>query len=372
MSSWRRSGSAVRLLAVLCVTAGCAAAPQMSQGRVTPLRRYFELIDRIGRLEPRVDDIDARLESGISALNGTVALLDSRLVVLFSALVARMNAMVTKMDNLETQLAALTDSSQSERSRLDGAVTETASQQTQIAELTARLDRVEEMTKPRPHPRDCSELPVWSTTGIYYISPGIGRSQPSVRVFCDMETDGGKWTVFQRRDDTKPRQDFNLGWDNYKQGFGELTGEFWWGLNYLWQMTSVQDRRYQLRIDLGYSDGSKGYVVYQGFRISPEEDGFRLSISNYTGDAGDSLRVSVDSMFTTTDRDQDDWHDGNCADRHKGGWWYGGSSFYCSVNSNLNGGYTKERASGRIGIMWWTWNSTDFMKKTEMKIRPMI
>ncbi|KAF0312819.1 Techylectin-5B [Amphibalanus amphitrite] len=72
----------------------------------------------------------------------------------------------------------------------------------------------------------------------------------SVRALCDMNTEGGGWTVIQRRDDITPREDFYRTWRHYKRGFGNLTGEFWWGLHHVWQLTSVRDRRYLLRVDL--------------------------------------------------------------------------------------------------------------------------
>ena len=47
---------------------------------------------------------------------------------------------------------------------------------------------------------------------------------------------------------SKPREDFYRGWSSYKQGFGDLDKEFWWGLENLWTMTSPRDRIYELRI----------------------------------------------------------------------------------------------------------------------------
>ena len=53
---------------------------------------------------------------------------------------------------------------------------------------------------------------------MYTINPDGGKP---IRVLCDMTTDGGGWTVFQRRLDGSV--DFFRDWKSYKEGFGSLS-----------------------------------------------------------------------------------------------------------------------------------------------------
>ncbi len=82
-----------------------------------------------------------------------------------------------------------------------------------------------------PLVHDCSELmtlPDDYPSGIYTIRP---REDFEFDAYCDMEEEGGGWTVFQRRFDGST--DFYRNWEDYKNGFGSLDGEFWMGLQRL-------------------------------------------------------------------------------------------------------------------------------------------
>ena len=82
---------------------------------------------------------------------------------------------------------------------------------------------------------------------------------------------------------------------------------------------------------------------YWTFNIGDElSDKYRLEVSGYSGDAGDSLRYEGDAngnghfgcyehngrKFTTYDQDNDLYNNGNCADRG-GGWWYSCCLYAC-------------------------------------------
>ena len=50
------------------------------------------------------------------------------------------------------------------------------------------------------------------------------------------KTDSPGWTIFQQR--KFGTVDFFRDWADYKHGFGSLDGDFWWGLEHLYQVSS--------------------------------------------------------------------------------------------------------------------------------------
>ena len=83
--------------------------------------------------------------------------------------------------------------------------------------------------------RNCAEIYKSAgepTDGVYTIKPDELRA---FDVFCDQTTDGGGWTVFQKR--LNGSVDFYRYWNDYKCGFGDLTSEFWMGLDKIHRLT---------------------------------------------------------------------------------------------------------------------------------------
>ena len=180
-----------------------------------------------------------------------------------------------------------------------------------------------------------------------------------------METDGGGWIVFQRRQDGSV--DFYRNWTDYENGFGNLNGEFWLGLRKIHRLT--QERSNILRVDLGDFDGNRTYAQYSVFNVRASTTEYRLTATNYSGNAGESLgKQHSGSRFSTADNDNDR-ADHNCAKGHKGAWW-----FSRCLNSHLNGYYYHNATAGRVdgtamGIIWYKWKGFYYsLKFSEMKM----
>ena len=183
-------------------------------------------------------------------------------------------------------------------------------------------------------------------------------------VYCDMRTDGGGWTVFQRRQDGSVV--FYQGWNDYKTGFGQLTAEFWLGNDKIHRLTA--SRPSSLRVELEDWNGDRVYAKYGRFSIGDEQALYRLDVGSYSGTAGDALTYHNNMKFTTIDRDNDrntgSYSSNNCAVAFTGAWWYNNCH-----KSNLNGKY-KPRTTDYKGPAWNKFRPGLSLKFTEMKVRP--
>ncbi|XP_003388877.1 PREDICTED: ryncolin-1-like, partial [Amphimedon queenslandica] len=191
-------------------------------------------------------------------------------------------------------------------------------------------------------PLDCQEAYKNGTvcSGVYTVKPD---DLPAFDVYCDM-SNGGGWTVFQRRMNGKT--DFYLNWDDYQYGFGDLDKEFWLGLYYINRLTAGKSN--SLRVDLEDFDGNKKYATYSTFKVGNADTEYKLTVSGYAGNAGDSLSYHNGAEFSTKDQDNDD-SSGNCATAYDGAWWYKNRHL-----SNLNGLYlVGSHSSYANGVNWY-------------------
>ena len=111
---------------------------------------------------------------------------------------------------------------------------------------------------------------------MYIIDPD---GEGAFNVFCDQKTNGGGWTVFQKRLDGSVS--FYRYWDDYKNGFGNLNGEFWLGLDKIYRLTNKKYNR--LRVDLEDTTGNTAYAEYDMFAVTNEATKYKLSLGNYSG-----------------------------------------------------------------------------------------
>jgi len=180
-----------------------------------------------------------------------------------------------------------------------------------------------------------------------------------VEVMCDTDTDGGRWVVIQRR--VNGNVSFYQDWEAYKQGFGELSGDFWLGLETVHQLTTGDDY-YEMRFDFTY-DNTSYYAQYDTAAVMSESEEFTLYMDSYQGNAGDDMDYQNGWAFTTYDRDNS--RNGDCTSRGFGisGFWFN-NCFYVNLNGNWGSG------SFSAGVNWFSvtglYNSATF---TEMKIR---
>ena len=167
-----------------------------------------------------------------------------------------------------------------------------------------------------------------------------------------METDGGGWIVFQRRFDGSVRFVGKL-WEDFKNGFGNLEGEFWLGN----EIVHILSNRKEM--ELWYEGtsfyGDTRHVKKSGFKLGSE-------VENYSTMWEGQLRP-----FTAEDRDNDNAIPFNCAVKYYNSWWHS-----ACFNIAFNGLYSyQETVNNYVGIIWidFLGSPKKSLKATKMMIR---
>ncbi|CAG4942195.1 unnamed protein product [Colias eurytheme] len=173
-------------------------------------------------------------------------------------------------------------------------------------------------------PKDCSN--VTGPPGTYLIHPG----NTPVDTWCNNGT-----TLLQRR--YNGTVEFNRKFDEYVQGFGDASSEFWLGLQSMHEITA--DNCSAMRIDMTDIYGSVWYAQYDHFSVGGADSGFVLEVSGFKGNASDAFEYQNHMEFSAIDRDRD-ISNTHCAANYEGGWWFS----HCQ-HVNINGKYT-------LGLTW--------------------
>lgn len=148
---------------------------------------------------------------------------------------------------------------------------------------------------------------------------------------CSFDKNGSAWTVIQSRGhlmNASLPENFNRSWNEYKYGFGHLSGEFWYGNDFIHKLTYDDDM--ELKIKLQTWDDQQNEFVYETFRVDSEENRYNLFVGGFRGSDRklDALQYHHNQDFSTFDRQNDksgindDVRCCSCAKSYASGWWF--------------------------------------------------
>ena len=178
------------------------------------------------------------------------------------------------------------------------------------------------------------------TGGIYDIShicDPFHSDKPSMKAFCSF---GGWQVILKRNVNFTKHVNFNRPWADYKQGFGDLHAEFWYGLENIHCLTTREP--VDLKIVLKRNDGTEMMWTYGHFVVDGEHTKYTLHIGEAQGPSRveDGMAYHNGMKFTTSDNDNDRYGT-NCAGVLEGGWW-----FNDCYRAFLTGPHTLSEATG--------------------------
>lgn len=175
----------------------------------------------------------------------------------------------------------------------------------------------------------------------------------------------GGWTIIQRR--INGEVDFYRNWESYRTGFGNTSGEYWLGLDFIHMLTLTRSQLFIEMETFGDVDPVSAFALYD-FSIGDESSFYKLDIFYVSGDCNDSLSIHNGMPFSTFDANHGD-ATYSCPVYFTGAWWYSNCH-----KSNLNGRYyIGHNTQYGKGIHWSTcWGYYYSLQSITMKIKRLI
>ena len=168
-------------------------------------------------------------------------------------------------------------------------------------------------------------------TGIYDISnvcqatsPFTQDIFPPMQARCDMDSSDGGWTVLIRRAPDVVNELFNRTWDEYVEGFGDLNGEFWYGLKNMHCLTTREPM--EVEVEVRKKESESIVLSYDNFRIDGPTTSYTLHVSGKSHSHYDYLSYHNGMKFSTFDRDNDRSSNNCASNTRKSGWWFNACS----------------------------------------------
>ncbi|KAJ8033434.1 Fibrinogen-like protein A [Holothuria leucospilota] len=198
------------------------------------------------------------------------------------------------------------------------------------------------------YPRDCSEVrdscSSSLSSGVYLIKPD-GYEEP-FEAYCDNDMDSGGWTVILRR--FNGSLSFDRNWNDYQNGFGFLSAEFWLGHDKISYLTN--QAVYGLQTNVTFDNGTSCDMKHDAFRIGDGWSNYTVSsVGAYHSDSACRWTERYNptecdpNQFSTTFTDCDDVYTNNYNNRRDGvycirpaGWTDPPFKVFC--NMSIDGG----------------------------------
>ncbi|XP_041360492.1 fibrinogen-like protein 1 [Gigantopelta aegis] len=122
-----------------------------------------------------------------------------------------------------------------------------------------------------------------------------------------------------------------------------------------------------MRVDMSDWEGNHAYTLYDSLLVDDEASNYTIYLGNYSGDAGDALRITMQPYqqkimpFSTYDHG-----DEGLAKRFGAGFWY--NRWFTALPTGRYTRITDE--DDDQGVIWDSWKQYVSLKEITMSVRP--